>query len=112
MINEKNKLYLKRMELYMEAMFYSVNIKEEFKRYTTYYKIEELHKKVLANKDSELNKYILRVEEIIEEMEPDKYINDETMEPLLNTKLIYDNLLRLRSLLVDYLLSKDDITLF
>lgn len=105
MNNKRDELYFKRLKLYMEVSYYNININDEFKRYTEVYKVEELMKKVVLNEDHYLNEYIKTVEELINEMEPEIYGDEELVEPLLRSECVLDRLKALKTLLRDYVIN-------
>ena len=106
MMNKNDELYFKRLKLYMEVTYYDIHsIKDEVERYIERYDVDDIMKKVVLNKESYLNIRISEVEALINEMEPDKYISDEIMEPLLRSEGVLYRLKTVKQSLREYVLN-------
>lgn len=93
--------------------FKGLNVEEQIKRYIKEYEPKVLYRWIIADKDSELNKGILTVEKIYDEIESITY-NNESEEGLFLKEVfeVSDKLMIIKDELRSYILSFNDITLF
>lgn len=103
-MNRNDELYFKRLKLYMEARKYEVNTTILYENIIKSLSLEEL-KKIILDNNSAINRAIEELESIIRKMQPDKYVSDEVMEPLLLTKGILDSYKLLKRDLKDYVIN-------